>query len=39
VLRTGSDAPHHCRFQQPLRPPTLEPAVMPHHRRVTLNRR
>ena len=28
VLRTGGDEVHHRRFQQPLRPPTLEPAVM-----------
>ena len=39
VLRTVGDEVHHRRFQQPLRPPTLEPAVMRHHRRFILNRR
>ena len=39
VTRTGGDKQHHRRFQQPLRPPTLDPAVIPHHRRFMLNRR
>ena len=33
VPRTGGDNQHHRRFQRPLRPPTLDPAVIPHHRR------
>ena len=36
VPRTG-DRQHHRRFQRPLRPPALDPAVIPHHRRFVLN--
>ena len=39
VPRTGGDRQHHYRFQQPLRPPALDPAVIPHHCRFVLNRR
>ena len=39
LTRTGGDNQHHRRFQRPLRPPTRDPAVIPHHRRFMLNRR
>ena len=41
VLPTGSDGrrPHHRWSQRPLRPPTLNPAVMRHHQRFETNRR
>ena len=39
VTRTGGDNQHHRRFQPPLRPPTVDLAVIPYHRRFMLYRR
>ena len=39
VLPTGGDEGHHRWSQRPLRPPTLDPAVMRHHQRFGMKRR